>query len=63
MVEAAIEGKLALTIGYIDKDGRITTRVVVPLDSDGRSFLTHCRHREDYRRFLYERLTFIEEAE
>lgn len=63
MVEAAISEGLPLTIGYVDVKGRITTRVVEPLFSDDYSFLAKCRHRDDYRRFLYSRLTFVEEAE
>jgi hypothetical protein len=56
LLAAAVDGGLAVTIGYTDAQGSMSQRVIEPIDLDGPMLAAWCHLREDERMFLLDRI-------
>jgi hypothetical protein len=58
----AVDGGVAVTIGYTDAQGGVSRRVIEPLDLDGLMLSAWCRLRDDERMFLLDRIDSVTPA-
>jgi len=67
VLREAIQDRRKLTIGYRDKDGRSSERIVWPVllgyRDEGRILAAWCELRQDFRYFRTERMTFAKAHE